>query len=295
MRKLYPLLIAALLVSAIGALQSPVPVRAVSGSLSFTPSFVSFGSITVGTRSKPVDVIVKNTGTVNVTLGRLTIAGEFKLKIGTCTIGVVLMPTQTCTFSVIFAPLSIASKTGTVSIPSDATNPLYTINMSGTGSGTNLLKSANFDLPLTKPIPWREGPNVPDILDLLDCSVWISPMCSVRMQGRLDLYGNPLLQTISQGVARVGAVGDKYTFVLSSKSSAVPLTGLYSVQVILLNTYNQVVGRQVVNFRHGTHTWQTVVGNITATETHTWVVFRIIFRQASGRAWFDNAILVKVP
>ncbi len=102
---------------------------------------------------------------------------------------------------------------------------------------------------------------MPDILDLLDCSVWISPMCSVRMQGRLDIYGNPLLQTISQAVARVGAVGDKYAFVLSSKSSAVPLAGLYSVEVELLNTYNQVVGRRVVNFRTGTHTWQTVVGN----------------------------------
>lgn len=295
MRKLYPLLIAALLVSAIGVLQSPLPVSAVSGTLSFTPSFVSFGSVTVGTRSKPVDVIVKNSGTVNVTLGKLTITGEFKLKIGTCALGVVLMPTQTCTFSVIFAPLSIASKSGTVSIPSDAANPLYTVNMSGSGSGTNLLKSANFDLPLTKPIPWREGPNVPDVLDLLDCSVWISPMCSLRMQGRLDIYGDPLLQTVSQAVARVGAVGDKYTFVLSSKSSTIPLAGLYGVQVILMNTYNQVVGRQVVNFRTGTHPWQTVVGTITATETHTWVIFRITFRQASGRAWFENAILVKVP
>jgi len=295
MRKLYPLLIAALLISAIGAFQSPISVRAVSGTLSFTPSFVSFGSVTVGTRSKPVDVIVKNTGTVNVTLGKLTITGEFKLRIGSCTIGTVLIPTQTCTFSVIFAPLSITSKTGTVSIPSDATNPLYTVNLSGFGAGTNLLKSPNFDLPLTKPIPWREGPNVPDILDLLDCSVWISPMCSLRMQGRLDTSGNALLQTISQAVARVGAVNDKYAFVLSSKSSAVPVGGLYSVEVELLNTYNQVVGRKTLYFKTGTHTWQTLAGTFVAQNTHTWVVFRITYRKTSGRAWFDNAILVKVP
>jgi hypothetical protein len=93
----------------------------------------------------------------------------------------------------------------------------------------------------------------------------------------------------------VGAVNDKYAFVLSSKSSAVPVGGLYSVEVELLNTYNPVVGRKTLYFKTGTHTWQTLAGTFVAQNTHTWVVFRITYRKTSGRAWFDNAILVKVP
>ncbi len=291
MRKLFSLLIAALLISAIGALQSPIPVRAGSGSLYFTPSYVSFPSQTVGTKSTPVNVTIKNSGSVNVTLARLGISGDFKLRVGDCTAGRILIPGETCVFMVVFAPLSIAYKTGKVTIPSDAANPLYTITLSGSGTGTNLLLSPNFDLPLVKPMPWRDGPRALSVTDRLDCSVWVSPMCSVRLRGN---SGNTA-QIISQARARVGEVGDKYAFILSSKSSAIPVAGQYSLEVTFLNTYNQVVGRKVVNFKTGTHNWQTLVGNITAFRQYTWIVFRFTLKKTGGVAWFDNAILVKIP
>lgn len=278
------------MISAIGALHSPLPVQAAS-TLYITPSYYYFGNITVGTKTPPKDFIIRNTGSVNVILGHLTITGDFRLRLGTCTTGLVLLPGQTCTFSAFFVPLSIAYQTGTIYIPSDADNPLYTVSINGYGTGTNLLKSPNFDLPLTKPIPWREGPNVPEVTDLLDCSVWVSPMCSVRMQGN----SRNILQTISQAIARVGEVGDKYSFILTSKSKSIPYTGIYSVEVELLNTYNQRVGRKVVYFNGGTHNWQTAVGYIQAANQYTWVVFRFTLKELSGTAWFDNAILVKIP
>ena len=292
MRKFSTLLIAAILISALGALQSPLPAQAATSTLSFTPASLFFSSQIVGTRSSAVNITIKNTSAAaNVTLGHLTISGEFRLRLGTCTTGLVLLPAQTCIFSVVFAPLAIAYRTGTVSIPSDATNPLYTVSLSGYGTGTNLLKSPGFDLPLTKPIPWKEGPNVPSVQDLLDCSIWVSPMCSVRMQGRTS----PILQTLSQAVARVGAVNDKFSFLLTSKSKSIPIGGIYRVEVELLNTYNQVVGSKTVNFNTGTHGWQTAAGTIIASKQYTWVVFRITLQETSGIAWFDNAILVKIP
>ena len=293
MRKFYSLLILFLLISAIGIFQAPVPVGAGTGSLSFTPSYLYFTSQTVGTKSTPVDVTIRNTGTVNVTLGHLTITGEFKLRLGECTIGKVLAPTQTCIFKVIFAPLSIAYKSGVVSIPSDAASPLYSFSLSGYGTGTNLLVSPNFDLPLIKPIPWEVSPNVAALTYFLDCSVWVSPICSVRLRG--NSYNATHAQSIYQARGLVGTTGDRYAFLLSSKAREIPAGGLYLVEVVLMNAYNQVVGSKSINFTSGTHDWQTVAGTIRATTQYAWVVFRFTLKKAGGTAWFDNAILVKIP
>jgi hypothetical protein len=289
-RKFSILLVAALLVSLIGSLRAPLPVLAAS-TLSFTPSSISFGNVYVGTMSTWKDVTIKNIGSVDVTLGKLTASANFKIKPGTCTQFLVLAPDTTCIFSVLFAPLSIAYLTGTANIPSDADNPLYTVPLAGYGIGTNLLAQAFFSYPFTKPIPWREGPNTLDINRLLDCSVWVSPICSIVMRGSsLNLN-----QFIWQSKAVVGEVGDTYVFILSSKAREVPVDGIYRMEVELLNTYNQRVGFKAVNFINGTHRWQTPVGTITATRQYIWLIFRFRLRKTSGTAWFDNAILAKLP
>jgi hypothetical protein len=293
MRKFYSLLIISLLISAIGTFQAPTPVGAGTGSLSFTPSYVYFTSQTVGTKSTPVDVTIKNTGSANVTLGRLTATGEFILRVGECTNGKVIAPTQTCIFKVIFAPLSIAYKSGVVTIPSDAANPLYTISLSGYGAGTNLLVSPNFEFPLIKPIPWEVSPYVAGLTYFLDCSVWVSPICSVRLRG--SSYNSTHAQSIYQARGLVGTTGDKYAFLLSSKARDIPTGGVYLVEVVLMNAYNQVVGSKTINLNTGTHDWQTVAGTIRATTQYAWVVFRFTLGEAGGTAWFDNAILVKIP
>lgn len=289
-RKFSIALIAALMISALGVLQAPQPVLAAS-SLSFTPSSIAFGSIYVGTNSVWKDITIKNTGSVNVTLGKLTVSGNFKINPGTCTQYLVLAPGATCIFSVLFAPLSIAYLTGTANIPSDADNPLYTLPLTGYGIGTNLLAQAYFSYPFTKPLPWHEGPNTLNINQLIDCSVWVSPICSVTMRGS----SLNISQVIWQSKAVVGEIGDKYVFILSSKARDVPSGGTYRMEVELLNTYNQRVGFKAVNFNNGTHRWQTPVGTITATQQFIWVIFRFRFQKTTGTAWFDNAVLVKVP
>lgn len=290
MRKFTFLLVAALLISAVGASGSPLPVQAAS-TLSITPSYGAFPNTIVGTVSLPKEFTLKNTGMAEITLGRLYISGNFRLNLGTCTTELILSPNEFCIFSVTFAPLSISYRSGTVYIPTDADNPLYTLSVYGYGTGTNLLKLANFEPPYTTPIPWREGRQTIDFRRLIDCSVWVSPICSVRMRG--NSY-NPT-QTIYQGYARIGEIGDTYVFILSSKASGVPVEGTYRLEIQLLDTYNRQVGYKMLNFRTGTHRWQTLVGSLTASKQHLWIIYRITFKKKAGTAWFDDAILVKLP
>jgi len=162
--------------------------------------------------------------------------------------------------------------------------------LTGYGIGTNLLLFPNFDPPLIKPFPWMDGHKVLSTTDM-DCSVWFSPMCSVRLNGGSD----NITRTISQAVARIGAPGDRFAFLITSKALDIPAAGLYSVEVVFWNAYNQVVGSRTLNFKTGTHDWQTVVGMIRAPANYAWVVFRFKLQKTSGTAWFDNAILVKIP
>ena len=157
--------------------------------------------------------------------------------------------------------------------------------------GTNLLLSPNFDLPFTKPIPWRDGHFTLKIPDTLDCSISVSPMCSVKMTGSFLNYR----RIISQARPRNGMIGDKYLFRLSSKARNIPPGGYYQVEVVLMNMYNVVVGSKAVNFKIGTHGFQTVTGTIRANAQYTWVIFRFSLQKTSGTAWFDNAQLTPLP
>lgn len=290
MRKFSLLLVTAVLISTFGAIQTSTSVQAAS-TLSFAPTSYTFPSTIVGTRSAPKEFSIKNTGSVDVILEHLSVVGDFRLKAGTCTTGMVLVPNQTCTFNVVFAPLAITYRTGIVYVPSNADNPLYTIPVNGYGTGTNLLKSPNMDFPFSKPNPWRVEPTVPTIEEILDCSVWVSPLCSLRLRG--STQNNRI--SFWQAVRTIGEIGHRYAFILTSKAKAVPISGIYRMEVELLNTYNQRVGYKEVIFKTGTHDWKTQAGTIKATQQFIWVVYRISFQKTGGTAWFDNAILVKIP
>lgn len=291
MRKIHSLLIAALLVTAMGAFQFITPARALSGALSFTPTYLYFGNQTVGSTSAAQSVTVKNISGANLQLGKLTITGDFILKSTDCR-WKLLAPNATCVFSVRFAPTTAGYKTGTVTVSNDVSATADTVSLSGYGiTGTNLLLSPNFDFPFTKPVPWDDGPFMLSIPDTLDCSVSVSPMCSVK------LVGSPLNfnRIIFQARPRNGLIGDKYLFRLSSRAKGIPTGGRYRVEVVLMNMYNVVVGTEVVNFNIGTHDFETATGTIRANAQYTWVVFRFSFQKTSGIAWFDNAQLIVLP
>jgi hypothetical protein len=283
---------------AMGASQIPTRVDAKSNnySLSTSPTSLNFGNIIAGTTSPPQTVTVKNLGSSNVTLGTLyktiAIRSEFILRAVNCN-GKTLAPTQSCTFTVAFAPKTIGYKTGSVVIPSDDPVSPNTITITGTGiTGTNLLRYPNFELPMTKPLPWRVKFETISfsLFSALDCSISVSPLCSVR------LSGNPYTtKSIAQGVYHMGLIGDSYLFRLSSRARDIPAGGQYGVEVQLLNMYNQIVGIKTVNFTDGTHEFETATGIITARAQYSWIVFRFVLQKNSGTAWFDNAQLIDIP
>jgi hypothetical protein len=296
MRHLRFLLIAAIFVMAMGASQIPTRVDAKSNnySLSTTPTSLNFGNIIAGTTSPSQTVTVTNLGSTNVTLGTLyktdTIRSEFVLRAANCN-GKTLAPTRSCTFTVAFAPKTTGYKTGSVVIPSDDPASPKTVTITGTGiTGTNLLLSPNFELPIKKPIPWKVYPNSFTLFSALDCSISVSPLCSIR------LSGNPnYAKSIAQSIYHMGLIGDSYLFRLSSRARDIPAGGQYGVEVQLLNMYNQVVGIKTINFTDGTHEFETATGIITARAQYSWIVFRFVLQKNSGTAWFDNAQLIDIP
>lgn len=295
MRLLRILTLAALLALMAGILPSVNMAEAANRlTLTLSPTSLYFGNQIVGTTSPAQTVTIRNTGITNVTLGNLTIttasgAREYILRASGCN-GQTLIPNQTCSFTVEFRPTSVGYKAGTVHIPNNETASPMTIALVGYGiSGTNLLQAANFELPLPKPpLPWRSDPPYIPLHYALDCSVSFSLYCSVRLTGSNNGY----LQSLTQAVGRVGVIGDRYLFRLSSKAKDVPPGGQYKVEVQFWNMYNQVVGKKVINFTTGTHEFETVSGIITARAQYSWVVFRFTYQNPSGTAWFDSAALI---
>lgn len=298
MRQFRIVTIAALLALIVGTVQSVNMAGAMNRqTITTSPTYLYFGNVILGTTSLTQTVTIRNTGGTDVTLGTLTVTTasglrEYILRNVDCN-GQTLIPNQTCTFTVAFRPTSVGYKTGTVNIPNSESATPMTISLTGYGiTGTNLLRSPNFELPLPKPpLPWRSDPPSIPLNYALDCSVSFSLYCSVRLTGSNNLY----LQSLTQAIGRIGIPGDRYLFRLSSKAQDVPFGGQYKVEVQLWNMYNKVVGARVINFTPGTHEFQTATGIITARTQYSWVVFRFVYKNPSGTAWFDSAQLIYLP
>jgi hypothetical protein len=98
--------------------------------LSANTSNLSFGSLTVGTSSSQ-SVVFTNTGNSNVTISSVSASGTgFGASGGSNT---TLAPNQSVTVTVNFNPQAAGAATGTLSVSSNASNPLLQIQLSGGG------------------------------------------------------------------------------------------------------------------------------------------------------------------
>ena len=109
--------------------------------LSASPTSLSFGNMNVGGTSSQ-NINLTNTGTSNVALSQVGVSGA-GFSIGPFTVPQTLTPGQTTTVTVVFAPTSGGSVTGSVSVVSNATNSPATVTLSGTGVVVTLQLSAN--------------------------------------------------------------------------------------------------------------------------------------------------------
>lgn len=100
--------------------------------LSANPTALSFGSLSTGT-SGTQTVTLTNTGNTGVTISQIT-AGGTGFSLSTIALPVTLSAGQSTSFNVAFAPASVGSVTGNVTVTSNANNSPMTLSLSGTGA-----------------------------------------------------------------------------------------------------------------------------------------------------------------
>jgi F5/8 type C domain/Abnormal spindle-like microcephaly-assoc'd, ASPM-SPD-2-Hydin/Right handed beta helix region len=101
--------------------------------LSAAPASLTFASQAPGTTSAAQTVTVTNTGTAAAAVSGVTATGDFAQ---TSTCGSSIAAGGHCTVSVTFAPTTSGTRTGTLTVSSNASNNPLTVALTGTGSGT---------------------------------------------------------------------------------------------------------------------------------------------------------------
>ncbi|MBB5869298.1 hypothetical protein F4553_002677 [Allocatelliglobosispora scoriae] len=105
---------------------SPQPV----GQLNLSTSSLTFGTQNIGSTSAAQTVTVSNPGSIAVNISGVAVSGDFAR---TTTCGATLAPGATCTVSATFTPTVSGTRTGQLSIGSDAQGNPHVVNLSGTG------------------------------------------------------------------------------------------------------------------------------------------------------------------
>jgi hypothetical protein len=113
----------------------------VLGRLSATPPSAGFGNVAMGEHNSQT-VRLNNTGNDSVTISRANVSGS-GFEIAGLIVPTVIPSGKSATFNAVFAPTSSGSRTGSVSLISDAPNSPLTISLSGTGVATARLLGAN--------------------------------------------------------------------------------------------------------------------------------------------------------
>ncbi len=113
---------------------------AAQGTLSLSPSTISFGSIAEGTSSAAQTITISNTSTTS----SLAVTGiviltntDFSVSSSTCgNTPFTLATSGSCTVSVIYSPTVLASETANFTVTADSANSPQAVQMSGTGTSS---------------------------------------------------------------------------------------------------------------------------------------------------------------
>jgi Beta-propeller repeat/HYDIN/CFA65/VesB-like, Ig-like domain len=105
-----------------------------AGTLSVSPTSLTFAAQTVGQTSPAQTIQLVNTGNTAVNISSIDATGDFA-ETNTCgTLPTVLNVGASCSISVTFTPISTGSRTGGVTIRDDAINNPQGVTITGTGS-----------------------------------------------------------------------------------------------------------------------------------------------------------------
>jgi hypothetical protein len=104
-----------------------------SATLTASPTSLTFASTAVGASSAAQSVTVSNTGTAAATVSSVAVTGDFA-QTNSC--GTSIAAGASCTVSVTFRPTAAGTRTGTVTVTSNATNPSLAVSLSGTATSS---------------------------------------------------------------------------------------------------------------------------------------------------------------
>jgi len=110
------------------------PNSSTAGILGCAPSSLDFGNVPVG-QSKTLSAQLSNTGGSTLTITQVLVQGPgFQIK--NLSAPATLAPGGTVQFTVTFAPVSTVPSGATISLFSNASNSVFVLSLSGTGTGT---------------------------------------------------------------------------------------------------------------------------------------------------------------
>jgi len=261
--------------------------------VSLDTSSLDLGSQLVGTNSSVRTATLTNTGGKFMAITAIVTSAPFSI-IGTSTCpvtGGILASGDSCTIKVRYSPTAVGVASQNVTITTDASTSPDMIALSGTGvAGTQLLKNPSFETDNNKdnkPDQWAYT-NFKVATDIRDCTVFKTGKCSLK------LAGNNIQKIVSQSIIKSGNSGDDFAYSVWNKSSAVPGSAIYRLQVQFYNG-GTLFATKTLNFKKGTHTFEKVNGSFIAPGAYTKIVFRIVFKSSTGSAWFDTASLKWAP
>ncbi|WP_277041042.1 choice-of-anchor D domain-containing protein [Actinacidiphila oryziradicis] len=105
-----------------------------SATLSTSPSSLTFASQTVNTKSTAQTITVSNTGTASASVSGVATTGDFAQS-NNC--GTSIAAGSSCAVNVTFTPTASGTRTGNLTITSNASNSPTTVALTGTGAPTN--------------------------------------------------------------------------------------------------------------------------------------------------------------
>lgn len=138
---------------AVSGSQQSVSITGSSGSstANFSPAGVTFGTTTVGMSSTAAAVTITNSGTMPLNISSISTSGDFSQS-NNCASSVA--PGGNCVVNVVFAPTTGGSRTGALTLTSDAQNgTVQAVSLSGTGfvpapaPTVDVIKSADHNGP----------------------------------------------------------------------------------------------------------------------------------------------------
>lgn len=269
------------------------PSVACSPFVSLDNTSLNFGNQLMGSVSSVKTATLTNAGGKLMSITSIVTSAPFSiLGTSTCPVsGGYLASGASCTIDVQYSPTATGAASQNVTLTSDASTSPDVVSLSGTGvAGTQLLKNPSFETDANndkKPDQWAYT-SFNLATDQRDCTVKKSNKCSLK------LTGNNKQKIVKQTIMKSGNSGDDFSYVLWSKSSAVPGSAIYRLDV---QFYNGAIllSTKTLNFNKGTHSFQKVSGAFTAPGAYTKIIFKIVFKSSAGTAWFDTASLKWAP